>query len=555
MLKTLVLIVCIFLFLTGCGKISAYTSKNAVYDPAAKHVDRTHFKNWGSSDVFVGVAISGGGSRSANFSAAVLEELESHGFMDHVSAISSVSGGSITAAYFALHKDDLNWSEFYAKLRVDLEDRAWCRFLYCPWFSIANLFLGGFTHYDRSNLMAEVFDDVYFDNKTFGDLSSEGPKLLIIATSVTSPWITTPFLDLNFRTNLYSRLDTFPISQAVMASGAFPGVFHNVTLTNFDLHADSIEIADAHSLIHKMQTLSDSDRTRFFIQLPPNLDELSKLPSGSFLNNLLKGILIDFIYKDRTSPHETKKSLEGWFGSTIKFVPTYEHLYDGGPSDNWGLNTIMGAAQAFSEAKRERWKGCFVFLIDATSESLASDTRFEADTRQGLDYLVDSNLLEASDVLFNKSRLQMLTNLRKTEKGALHEGKLPQDETRSCMIWHIALVGLEESFGHKEGGLKKWSDTVPYAAKRIRTRYWLTGINGCSARQHQEILRAAAGILINGDGEHEISKLPEAHEWFHEHALGLKSYPRKSIFDEGPTELIVEDKTGLPSIRCLSFRK
>jgi len=41
---------------------------------------------------FVGVAISGGGSRAANFGMAVLTELQAQGMLAHVDAISAVSG-------------------------------------------------------------------------------------------------------------------------------------------------------------------------------------------------------------------------------------------------------------------------------------------------------------------------------------------------------------------------------------------------------------------------------------------------------------------------------
>ncbi|MDB5322985.1 MAG: uncharacterized protein JWN40_4616, partial [Phycisphaerales bacterium] len=54
---------------------------------------------------FVGLAISGGGSRSANFSAAVMFELQRLGLLEKVDAISSVSGGSMTAAYYCLSAD------------------------------------------------------------------------------------------------------------------------------------------------------------------------------------------------------------------------------------------------------------------------------------------------------------------------------------------------------------------------------------------------------------------------------------------------------------------
>src|SRR5438552_1779769 len=52
---------------------------------------------------FVGLALSGGGSRSANFSAACMFQLQRIGLLEHVDYISSVSGGSLTAAYYCLN--------------------------------------------------------------------------------------------------------------------------------------------------------------------------------------------------------------------------------------------------------------------------------------------------------------------------------------------------------------------------------------------------------------------------------------------------------------------
>src|SRR2546425_7415806 len=51
---------------------------------------------------FIGLALSGGGSRSANFSAAVMLELQRLGILEQVDVISAVSGGALTAAYYGL---------------------------------------------------------------------------------------------------------------------------------------------------------------------------------------------------------------------------------------------------------------------------------------------------------------------------------------------------------------------------------------------------------------------------------------------------------------------
>jgi len=55
---------------------------------------------------FVALALSGGGSRAAVFSAAVMFELERHGILRQVDVLSSASGGSVAAALYATSCDD-----------------------------------------------------------------------------------------------------------------------------------------------------------------------------------------------------------------------------------------------------------------------------------------------------------------------------------------------------------------------------------------------------------------------------------------------------------------
>ncbi len=54
----------------------------------------------------IGLALSGGGYRGAAYHLGVLRTLNRLGVLDKVDVISSVSGGSIVAAYYALHKGD-----------------------------------------------------------------------------------------------------------------------------------------------------------------------------------------------------------------------------------------------------------------------------------------------------------------------------------------------------------------------------------------------------------------------------------------------------------------
>jgi predicted acylesterase/phospholipase RssA len=273
--------------LFGCGTLPFYTSKNIQKSSyscrTSMDLQQTHSKPEvkcdlsGSSKQFVGVSLSGGGVRASIFSAAILENLEKEKAFNlsksPITAISSVSGGSLTSAYYGLFHDcdrakdkeprcrkpkqekkaagsegsDVGnkgvkdwWEEYIDILSDGFQGRLLFKLL-----SPHNLLLQGFTHFDRSDLMAEVFDEKLFYDKQFSFLEkSEGPRIYINATHVAGSYAnkqnrfkrrTVPFTfnQENFD-QLSSDLSPFPISKAVMASAAFPGGFNNVTLRDHE---------------------------------------------------------------------------------------------------------------------------------------------------------------------------------------------------------------------------------------------------------------------------------------------------------------------------------
>lgn len=183
---------------------------------------------------FVGLALSGGGSRSANFSAACMFELQRLGILKHVDYISSVSGGSLTGAYYCLNEDgEHGWNPGNVErvlTRSFASDVIAQVFL--PWNTFALLF----TDYDRSDLLADSFEHRLFYAKdghvqTFADLRPDRPRLLINATDLQSG---RPFVFCNESFDLLnSDLSKYPISYAVAASAAVPVVMHQVTLRDF----------------------------------------------------------------------------------------------------------------------------------------------------------------------------------------------------------------------------------------------------------------------------------------------------------------------------------
>jgi predicted acylesterase/phospholipase RssA len=206
-------------------------------------------------DRFVALAISGGGSRASIFGAAVMFELQRYGLLQHVDLVSCVSGGCLTAAYYALSCDDpedktacpptTNGAARYAwreETVYPLLERNLIWRWFGNWFWPDNIVKFWFTHFDRTDIMADtishnLYDQSILDNNQFRfrDLNPNRPNLAINATNVTAgPSREFPFAfsPEQFQ-KLHSDLDRYPIANAVMASASFPGAFNYVTLRDF----------------------------------------------------------------------------------------------------------------------------------------------------------------------------------------------------------------------------------------------------------------------------------------------------------------------------------
>jgi predicted acylesterase/phospholipase RssA len=181
--------------------------------------------------VFVGVAISGGGSRSALFSAACMFELQKIGLLDRVDYLSAVSGGTLTAAYYCV-ATDAEWTPAAALRRLahPFASDAF-RSILLPWHYLGTMF----TALDRSDILARQFEHVLFsrDGKplTFADLRPDRPRLLLNATDLQSG---RRFVFSNQQFDrLNSDLSRYPLAWACTASSSVPVLLHPVTLRDF----------------------------------------------------------------------------------------------------------------------------------------------------------------------------------------------------------------------------------------------------------------------------------------------------------------------------------
>jgi len=132
----------------------------------------------------LGIGISGGGSRAAVFGAAALEALAEHGILGQVSHLSSVSGGSLPAAFYLTYPPACEetatecWHVYFSELKGSMRHKfqSWmlARNESQPWRSSSPT--------RRVTSLQEVLDNQFLHGKTFGDLGSD-PVLMINATS------------------------------------------------------------------------------------------------------------------------------------------------------------------------------------------------------------------------------------------------------------------------------------------------------------------------------------------------------------------------------------
>jgi NTE family protein len=207
------------------------------------------------NNLFVGLGISGGGSRAANFATAVMQELETLGLMQQVTVMSSVSGGGLPAAWYGLHGSTLTadntagWQQMRTAMAFDFRSE-WQHGVLAP----HNLLATAVSGLNRSDIMIDVFDRRLFNGATFAALGAPGvrrPIVLFNATDITREGVGFAFSEESFNAR-NSRLDTYPIARAVMASGAFPGAFSSVALRNHAPRRPDGSISPDASFTHLM---------------------------------------------------------------------------------------------------------------------------------------------------------------------------------------------------------------------------------------------------------------------------------------------------------------
>ncbi len=291
-------LLCLLLILVCQGCASVYKPKNQAI-AAIDHGGGYRF-TLGSApggEHVVILTFSGGGTRAAALSYGVLRELrntriDSQGrrvrLLDEVDAISSVSGGSFTAAYYGLFGERVFEDYERAFLRQSVQS-ALIRKLFDPEYWWRSLF----TAFDRTEMAVEYYDSQIFRGKTFGDMRRGAAPFVEINATDLGGGQRFSFTQGNFDL-ICSDLDDFSVARAVTASSAVPVAFPPVVLEN---HGGSCD-----------------NREEWRLRRLDGMKELSSRQRG--LDNRLRS------YLDRAQR-------------------PYIHLIDGGISGNLGLRALL----------------------------------------------------------------------------------------------------------------------------------------------------------------------------------------------------------------------
>ncbi len=216
--------------LCACATVSPVM--NQPISSTSEHINTAVFSPDDSTLLIL--TFSGGGVRAAALSYGVLKGLrdiqlqrrKANTLLDEVDIISSVSGGSFTAAYYGLFGRGIfeDYEKDFLKRRVESEViRNWL-------LSPANWNKLGSPEFNRTDLVAEYYDEHIFDNRTFANMRTDMPVIIINTTDISTGTLFA-FTPDNMQW-ICSDLRSYPVSRAVAASAAVPGVFSPITLEN-----------------------------------------------------------------------------------------------------------------------------------------------------------------------------------------------------------------------------------------------------------------------------------------------------------------------------------
>ena len=275
------------------------------WDPSPYELQRAG-RDAVSRENLIILAFSGGGTRAAAFSFGVLEalrDIELQGvqgrkarLLDEVDIITGVSGGSFTALAYGLYGDKL-FDEYEKRfLKRNVQGELIGRF-FNPvyWGDMTSEGRG------RSEVAADLYDEILFNGATFADLRKAGGPIVNVSATDIASGSRFVYNEQNFDV-LCANLGPIRLARAAASSSAVPVVLSPVTINNYGGTCGYRPPAWADRF------LASADPPRPAARVRQRLNELLAFATGN---------------------------------------QPYLHLVDGGVSDNVGLRGVLDAITLF----------------------------------------------------------------------------------------------------------------------------------------------------------------------------------------------------------------
>jgi predicted acylesterase/phospholipase RssA len=332
MMKGLSHIVCFAAALVVISGCALYRNNVVVYDLPSKNAPAPGV-NRDEGDYLIALAVSGGGSRAAVWHAAIMKELyrqvklpDGRSITDEIDYISSVSGGSLSSAYWCLEKPDTHttdtasydafFQKYLSDMRLNIEAEmagspfTWYRYLLAS--------------EDKAIVLKNTFDKLYFHHKTFAELADRQRRGV-------SPVLIANGTDMDTGAKfLFCSLDSSDFE-------ARPEEFTR------RLESSSLKDADISFGGDVLSIVTPKD-----IGISIEEMEVSRAAAASASVPLILGPVV---LKDnvRSTPEK----------------PVYVHVNDGGVNDNQGLVTLMELLFGKVEHEEKKFKGAMIIIVDA----------------------------------------------------------------------------------------------------------------------------------------------------------------------------------------------
>lgn len=421
------------LFLTACT--AHYTVNTQITNVQA--VERYYLRNQAQSqksdELLLILTFSGGGTRAAALSYGVLKALADTQvvvggrqlrLLDEVDVISSVSGGSFTSAYYGLFGDRI-LKDFEPRfLNRDVEGELALR-LISPsnWSKLAS------SYYDRSDLVAEYFDEILFEGKTFGDFQL--PRLPLIAINATDIALGSQFTFLADRfAPICADLSSYPVSRAVTASAAVPGPFSTIVLKNYAGTCDyqlpewavkairedqqvtrryqnaqilsSYLDAEKYAYIHLFDGgLSDNLGVRFILNYTARHKNVREQMHALGLQNTNKLAIIVVNARGQMQPHFAKKRESAPIIDTIGLISSI-------PLDRYSFDTLDLLRRDIKD-----WKKA---ITAVRCKNAKVDVRSPDDDCRARSYLIEVSLDQTPDETERRHLMNLPTSFKLSAK-------------------------------------------------------------------------------------------------------------------------------------------